>query len=110
FGPCEDETMDLGVVKLGENIKDLEHHASHLMVIEDKEEVKQEGTFTAQPDYLYTLEMNPEHGHINFVIEEDGEYALVLEHDPSESNMQVFDKDEVEVLPKQEIKGHGHDH
>lgn len=109
FGASEDETMDVGFIKMGDNITDLEHHASHLMATE-KEIVKQDSTFEAKPDFAYTLEMNKDHGHIYFEIQEDGIYAIVTEHFPNESNMQVFDSRRVEILPIREHEGHGHSH
>ena len=50
------------------------------------------------------------HGHINFTIAEDGTYAIVTEHVPSESNMQIFDENQVELLPiiEHEVEGHSH--
>ena len=54
--------------------------------------------------------MNPDHGHIHFIIEEDGTYAIVTEHMPHESNMQIFDADQVEILPVREHEGEGHSH
>lgn len=111
FGASPDETLDIGFIKLGDNVTDLEHHASHLMVIEDKEIVEQAGQFQAKPDFAYTLEMDPEHGHINFEIAEDGTYAIVTEHYPSESQMQIFDSKDVEILPVKEHEGTGeHSH
>lgn len=104
FGACEDETMDVGFVKMGANITDLEHHAAHLMAT-DKETIQQDSEFEARPDYAYTLEMDKEHGHINFTISEDGSYAIVTEHFPSESNMQIFDADENEIKPVREHEG-----
>lgn len=109
FGPSEDETMDIGFVKMGDNITDLEHHAAHLMVTE-KDLIPQDGSFVAKPDYAFTLVMDPEHGHINFTIEEAGLYAIVTEHLPEESSMQIFDENDVELLPVKvhEIEGHSH--
>ena len=72
--------------------------------------IKQESEFEAKPDYAYTFEMNEDHGHINFTIAEDGTYAIVTEHVPSESNMQIFDENQVELLPiiEHEVEGHSH--
>ena len=109
FGASADETMDVGFVKMGDNITDLEHHAAHLMVTE-KEVIAQDSEFVAKPDYAYTFEMNEDHGHIHFIIEEDGTYAIVTEHMPHESNMQIFDADQVEILPVREHEGEGHSH
>lgn len=109
FGASADETMDVGFVKMGDNITDLEHHAAHLMETE-KEVIEQDSEFTAKPDYAYTLEMNSEQGHINFSIEEDGTYAIVTEHMPHESNMQIFDASEVEILPIREHEGQANSH
>lgn len=110
FGPSPDETMDMGFVKMGPNVTDLEHHAGHLMATEDKEVIKNDSSFTPQPDFAYTFEMDPEHGHIDFKVTEDGEYAIVLQHLPSESNMQIFDAEKKEVMPKKEMEGAAHDH
>lgn len=104
FGPSSDETLDIGFVKLGDNISDLEHHASHLMIAEGKELVKEGGKFQAKADYVYTLEMDPEHGHIDFEITEDGVYALVTEHLPAESQMQVLDSEGIEIMPDKEYQ------
>lgn len=101
--------MDVGFIRMGTNVTDLDHHASHLMVTE-KETIKQESEFEAKPDYAYTFEMNEDHGHINFTIAEDGTYAIVTEHFPSESNMQIFDENQVEILPINEHEGEGHSH
>ncbi|HHX23973.1 MAG TPA: hypothetical protein GX723_08205 [Thermoanaerobacterales bacterium] len=109
FGASEDKTMDVGFIKMGDNIADLEHHAAHLMATE-KETIKLDSEFQAKPDYAYTFEMDPDHGHIYFTIEEDGTYAIVTEHMPYESNMQIFDEDEVEVLPIREYEGEEHSH
>lgn len=109
FGASEDETMDIGFIKLGDNITDLDHHASHLMVT-DKDMIEQDSTFDAKPDFAYTLEMNEDHGHIYFTIEEAGLYAIVTEHFPKESNMQIFDSNRVEILPIAEHEAHGHSH
>lgn len=105
FGESADETMDVGIIKMGENITDLEHHAEHLMGSENKEVIAQESEFIAKPDFAYTFEMEKDHGHINFVIEEDGRYAIVTEHMPSENTMQVFGEDQVEILPEVEHEG-----
>lgn len=94
---------------MGANITDLDHHASHLMVT-DKETIKQDSEFEAKPDYAYTFEMNEDHGHIYFTIAEDGTYAIVTEHFPSESNMQIFDENQVEILPVREHEGEAHSH
>ncbi|NMA67813.1 MAG: hypothetical protein GX958_00080 [Desulfitobacterium sp.] len=109
FGASEDETMDVGFIKMGANITDLDHHAAHLMETE-KEFIKQESTFEAKPDYAYTLEMNEDHGHIYFEIKEDGTYAIVTEHMPHESNMQIFDENENEILPLREHEGEVNSH
>lgn len=109
FGESEDETMDVGFIKMGDNITDLDHHAGHLMETE-KEFIKQESTFEAKPDYAYTLEMNEDHGHIYFDIKQDGTYAIVTEHMPHESNMQIFDENEFEILPVRDHEGEGHSH
>lgn len=109
FGASPDETMDVGFIKMGANVTDLDHHASHLMVTE-KETIKQESEFEAKPDYAYTFEMNEDHGHINFTIAEDGTYAIVTEHFPGESNMQIFDENQVEILPVREHEGEAHSH
>ena len=109
FGESEDETMDVGFIKMGANITDLDHHAAHLMETE-KEFIKQESTFEAKPDYAYTLEMNEDHGHIYFEIKEDGTYAIVTEHMPHESNMQIFDENENEILPLREHEGEVNSH
>lgn len=108
FGESPDETLDVGFVKLGDNIADLEHHAEHLMVVEDKEIVKQDAKFEARPDYVYSIEMDPEHGHVYFEIKEAGRYALVTEHHPSENNLQVFGDDDIEIMPDVEHEGHDH--
>lgn len=109
FGASEDETMDVGFIKMGENIVDLDHHAAHLMATE-KETIKQDSEFVVKPDYAYTLEMDKEHGHIYFTIKEDGTYAIVTEHMPYESNMQILDENEVEILPTKEYEAEGHSH
>lgn len=108
FGESLDETMEVGFIKMGDNIADLEHHAEHLMDIEDKEVIEQESEFIAKPDYAYNLKMAKDHGHVNFVIEEDGRYAIVTEHLPSESTMQIFNADQVEILPDVEHEGPAH--
>ncbi|AKL96042.1 hypothetical protein CACET_c25970 [Clostridium aceticum] len=109
FGASEDETMDVGFIKMGSNIVDLDHHASHLMLTE-KEVIKQDSTFEARPDYAYTFEMGEDHGHIHFTIKEEGTYAIVTEHFPQESNMQIFDENKVEILPIREHEAEGHSH
>lgn len=109
FGESEDETMDVAFIKMGDNITDLEHHASHLM-LSDKENIKQDSSFIAKPDYAYTFEMNEDHGHISFTIEEAGTYAIVTEHMPFESSMQIFDKDDIEILPIREHEAGDHEH
>lgn len=109
FGASPDETMDVGFIKMGDNVTDLDHHASHLMVTE-KETIKQDSEFEAKPDYAYTFEMNEDHGHINFTIAEDGTYAIVTEHFPSESSMEIFDENQVEILPIRQHEGQGHSH
>lgn len=109
FGASPDETMKVAFVKLGTNIEDLEHHAAHVMDTE-AEEIKEGSSFEAKPDYAYTLLMDPEHGHFGFTIAEDGTYAIVTEHMPSENNLQVFDSNKVEILPSAEHEGHGHHH
>lgn len=98
FGESEDATMDVGFIKMGENVTDLDDYAAHLM-LSDKETIKQDSDFVAKSDYAYTFEMNEDHGHIHFTIEEDGRYAIVTEHMPFESSMQIFDEDDVELLP-----------
>lgn len=108
FGESPDETLDIAFVKLGDNIADLEHHAAHLMIVEDKEVIKQDGKFEAKPDYAYTLEMDPEHGHVYFEIKEAGNYALVTEHEPSENMMQLFGSDDIEIMPIKEYEGAAH--
>lgn len=107
FGASEDETMNVGFIKMGENIVDLVHHAAHLMATE-KEIIKQESEFVVKPDYAYTLEMDKKQGHIYFTIKEDGTYAIVTEHMPSESNMQILDENEVEILPIEEYVAEEH--
>lgn len=110
FGASPDETMRVGFVKLGDNITDLEHHASHLMAVEG-EKVENDSSFEAKPDYTYELQMDPEHGHFHFNIGEDGRYAIITEHLPSENNLQVFDKDKNELVPEKEHEfDHHHDH
>ncbi len=108
FGESPDKTLDIAFVKLGDNIADLEHHAEHLMVIEDKEIIKQDDKFEAMPDYVYTIEMDPEHGHVYFEIKEAGNYALVTEHEPSENSMQLFGSDDIEIMPVKEYEGAAH--
>ncbi len=110
FGASPDETMKVGFVKLGDNVTDLEHHASHLMVTE-AEKIENDSTFDAKPDYVYELQMDPEHGHFHFNIAEDGRYAIITEHFPSENNLQVFDANKNEILPVAEHEAdHDHDH
>lgn len=104
FGECEDEKMDVGFIKMGDNITDLEHHAAHLMATE-KEVISQDSAFDAKPDYAYTFEMNKDHGHIHFTIKEDGTYSIVTEHHPEESSMQILDEDGEEILPIREHEG-----
>lgn len=107
FGASEDETMNVGFIKMGENIVDLVHHAAHLMATE-KETIKQESEFVVKPDFAYTLEMDKKQGHIYFTIKEDGTYAIVTEHMPYESNMQILDENEVEILPIEEYVAEEH--
>lgn len=108
FGASTDETMDIGFVKMDDNVTDLEHHASHIMSDENKEDIDQGATFEAKPDYAYKLKMDPEHGHIHFIIAEDATYSIITEHLPSESNMQVFDASEKEILPASQQEFHSH--
>jgi len=110
FDESPDATMAVGFVKIGDNITDLEHHASHLMSTE-KEMIKQDSTFEAKPDYAYNFEMSDDHGHIHFTIAQEGTYAIVTEHMPSESNMKIVDADGKEISPVKEHEGeHGHGH
>lgn len=109
FGASEDETMDVGFVKIGDNISDLEHHGSHLMAT-DKEVIEQDSIFTANPDYAYTFQMNPHNGNVSFTIEDEGKYAIITEHLPEESSMQIFNEDKEEMLPYKVHEIEGHDH
>lgn len=109
FGASPDETMKVAFVKLGANVTDLEHHASHVMVT-DAEKIENDSEFDAKPDFAYEFQMNPDHGHFHFNIAEDGTYAIVTEHMPSENNMQIFDENKVEILPSAEHEGEGHNH
>ncbi|WP_216828685.1 hypothetical protein [Alkalihalobacterium elongatum] len=106
-----DETMLIAVLLENSNIKDLDHHAAHLMEA-PAEEVNEDETFKAIHEYIYLLPLKQDQTTFTFSITETGRYALFLEHDASEFKMQIFEEngEEIEVQNEKRYEGHGHDH
>lgn len=109
FDASEDPTMDVGFIKMGANVVDLDDYAAHLMLT-DKEMIEQNSEFEAKSDYAYSFEMNEDRGRIYFTIKDDGVYAIITEHLPEESNMRIFDANNAEILPIREHEALEHIH
>ncbi|MEN1761130.1 MULTISPECIES: hypothetical protein [Anoxynatronum] len=102
FEESEDESMDLAFVLMDGSITDLEHHGQHVLEAE-KEVIAADGTFTALPDYGYTLKLNPAGTHFYFTIEEAGRYMLFAEHLPEEFNLQFLGQTGEVLTPENQI-------
>ncbi len=99
FAFSGDPSMDIAFAMMDGVIEDLEHHGHHIME-SDKDEISQGSTFTAWPDYGYTLILNEGPTEFNFVIEEDGRYMIFMEHMPEEFDLVIFDEAGEELIPE----------
>ncbi|MDQ0340120.1 hypothetical protein J2S00_002915 [Caldalkalibacillus uzonensis] len=109
-----DESMRIAFIRQNSNIKDVEHHAAHIME-EDQgvELIVDGGTFEAKHEFAYNLQLNQEGStSFTFTIAEAGSYAIFLEHHIDEVAMQVMNESnaEIEAVNPKEYEGHGHDH
>ena len=107
FGKAGEETLDVAFLKLTDDVKELDHYISHI-ITEEKETIEQETSFDAESEKAYTLVMNmdEDHGHIDFVIKDAGKYAIGAQHHPSEFTLQIFNEEGDEILPVAEHEIH----
>ena len=83
------------------------NHSDHMAYHVWEEEMQQlstQDTFEVELFSGYRLELNPEGTDISFIIAEDGEYLLYLEHMPWEFNLKIYDVNGLEVAPKDEVE------
>lgn len=109
--PHGDETILVAYILDDGKIKDIDHHAAHVMEA-DPEKVDVEGNFVAESEYAYQLTLNQERTSYTFEIKQAGQYALFVEHHADEVKMQILDASGAEVTAQnpQEYEGHDHDH
>lgn len=91
FQESGDPAMDIAFVILDGSINDVEHHAHHILEA-DMVLVGAGDSFSALPDYGYTLGLNPDHTTFTFHIEEGGRYSLFTEHKPEEFDLAFFNE------------------
>ncbi len=107
-----DESMLLAFILENSNIKDLEHHAAHIM--EHGGESFNEGDyFAAESEYAYNLSLNVEGAtSYTFTIQEAGTYRIFTEHHADEFEMEITNKESEVILATnvQEYDGHEHGH
>lgn len=105
-----DETMLVAFIMENSNIHDLDHHAAHLMEA-TAEEVNEEQAFEAKHEYVYLLPLN-EKTTFTFTITKGGQYALYLEHDAEEFDLEIFNNnnDEIAAENVRQFEGHEHGH
>ncbi|MDE5413688.1 hypothetical protein [Alkalihalobacterium chitinilyticum] len=108
-----DETMLIAFIMENSNIHDLDHHAAHLMEAA-AEEVNEEQAFEAKHEYVYLLPLNEDETTFTFTITKSGLYALYLEHDAEEFDLEIFNENNEEITSENvsqfEGHNHGHDH
>ncbi|RXJ00367.1 hypothetical protein DS745_12615 [Anaerobacillus alkaliphilus] len=107
-----DETMLLTFIKEDSNIKDLEHHAAHIM--DTGGELFHEGDyFAAESEYAYNLSLNVKGStSYTFTIQEAGTYRIFTEHHADEFEMEITNENSDVIIAKsvQEYEGHDHEH
>lgn len=87
-----DESILVAFISTDGNIKDMEHHAAHVMEAEAKD-VEKDGNFVAENEYTYKLALNKEGAEFKFKVEKPGKYYVFTEHMPEEFDMEIFNAD-----------------
>lgn len=106
-----DDSILVAFISADSGIKDIEHHAIHVMEAEAKE-VEKDGSFVAENEYTYKLELNGEPAEFEFELEKPGRYYVFTEHMPEEFDMQILNADgeEIKAENPKVYEDHDHDH
>lgn len=104
-----DESILVAFISADSGIKDIEHHAIHVMEAEAKE-VKKDASFVAENEYTYNLELNKEAAEFEFELEKPGKYYIFTEHMPEEFDMQILNADGEELKAEDPKVYEDHDH
>lgn len=84
-----DESILLAFISTAGTIADMEHHAAHVMESEAVD-VEKDGSFTAENEYTYKLDLENETAEFKFTVKTPGEYYLFTEHLPAEFDMEIL--------------------
>jgi len=105
-----DESILVAFISADGNIKDIEHHAAHVMEAEAKD-VEKDGDFVAENEYTYKLALNKEAAEFKFKVEKPGKYYVFTEHMPEEFDMEILNADgEALKADKPTVYEGDHDH
>lgn len=104
-----DEHVKIVFIEDDGSIQDLDHHAAHIMEA-DAEQVKADGTFTAESEYAYELALNTDQTVFTFNLEQAGKYTVFTEHHPNELGLKVTNSEGQEIPAENEKEYDAHDH
>ncbi|MGN9164316.1 hypothetical protein ACTNDY_03375 [Tissierellaceae bacterium HCP3S3_D8] len=105
-----DESILVAFISADGSIKDMEHHAAHVMDAEAVD-VEKDGSFEAENEYTYKLDLKSESAEFKFDVKEPGKYYVFTEHLPQEFDMEILNPEgqALEVENPTEYEGE-HDH
>ncbi len=110
FGESDDPSCAVAFMIVDADMDDIAHMAIYVMEAH-MDTVAPGGSFKAEPEYGYILDLNPDGTTFTFEIEEEGEYALFTEHFPHEFDLRVVDSEGNELLPENPVEyEEHHDH
>jgi hypothetical protein len=107
-----DESILVTFILEDSNIKDLEHHAAHIMEA-DVEDFNAGEQFDAESEFAYNLLLNVSGStSFTFTIGEAGTYRIFTEHHADEFEMEITNKSKEVIVVENptEYEGHGHSH
>ncbi|MCT8136904.1 hypothetical protein H1D32_03515 [Anaerobacillus sp. CMMVII] len=108
-----DESILVAFILEDSNIKDLEHHAAHIMEASGFDEISEGEQFSAESEFAYNLFINVEGAtSFTFTVIEAGTYRIFTEHHAEEFDMEISNEagDVMVVENAKEYEGHEHGH
>ncbi len=103
FGESGDPSIEV-VFMLDSGDRDHDDHMAYHIWENEMDPVDAGGSFEVEVDHGYILTLNPESTDISFIIAEDGDYLLYLEHMPWEFDLKIYDVNGLEIAPKDEVE------
>lgn len=103
FKESGDSSVEMIFMPDEENRDHSDHIAYHVWE-EEMQQLSAQDTFEVELYSGYRLELDPEGTDVSFIIAEDGEYLIYMEHMPREFDLKIYDVNGLEIVPKDGVE------